>query len=371
MEIPTIYYCSKKKIRKLIKPVAFYLPQFHRIPENDNWWGDGFTEWTNVKKAKPLFKGHYQPRVPLNNNYYDLNNDYVFKEQFDLATKYQIYGFCIYHYWFGNGKQILEMPITKILKNKDHNFPIMLCWANQTWKGHWFGTDNKELIRQVYPKNDIVNHFKYLVNLFEKDYYIKIDNKPVFVIYNVYDLPNCKLFSDSINEMAMKYGFNGIYLIAGNLTDRNWNCFENGFQDKISNSFNTSIEELLNVENNLIKKILKKITFNSPRIKSNLNILNANKLQELIEFNFDLNSIPLLVPNWDNSPRTNKGYIIQNSSPSVFERSFQFELKNKYLSNNFIFLKSWNEWAEGNYLEPDTITKYNYLEVIKNNICQY
>ena len=170
---------------KNVRLIAYYLPQYHPIPENDKWWGKGFTEWTNVAKAKPLFKGHYQPRLPADLGFYDLRLAEVREKQAAMAREYGIYGFCYYHYWFGNNKQLLERPFNEVLTSGKPEFPFMLCWANQTWAGVWFGNDKPDiLIEQVYPgKEDYINHFNYLRKAFADPRYITIDGKPVFHVY--------------------------------------------------------------------------------------------------------------------------------------------------------------------------------------------
>ena len=165
-----------------IRPIAMYLPQFHPIPENDDWWGKGFTEWTNVAKAKPLFKGHYQPHLPADLGFYDLRIPEVGEAQAQLARNYGIYGFCYYHYWF-NGKQLLNRPVDEVLNSGNPDFPFCLCWANENWSKRWNGSENDILIKQKYSSKDDLNHIKFLIQYFKDSRYIKINDRPLFIIY--------------------------------------------------------------------------------------------------------------------------------------------------------------------------------------------
>ncbi|MDJ0634982.1 MAG: glycoside hydrolase family 99-like domain-containing protein [Xenococcaceae cyanobacterium MO_188.B29] len=175
-----------------IKAIAFYLPQYHPIPENDKWWGKGFTEWTSVAKAKPLFKDHYQPHLPADLGFYDLRLPEVRQAQADLAREYGIYGFCYYHYWF-NGKRLLERPFNEVLESGKPDFPFCLCWANENWTRRWDGQDREILIEQKYSVVDDREHIKSLISAFKDPRYIKIDGKPLFLIYRVNSLPDPSL----------------------------------------------------------------------------------------------------------------------------------------------------------------------------------
>ena len=192
-----------------IKTIAYYLTQFHQIPENDEWWGEGFTEWTNVKKAKPLFQGHDQPRVPY--KYYDLSNERVMIEQIAMAKKYRLYGFCFYYYWF-SGKRLLEKPLERLLVNKTKaaDFPFMICWANENWSRTWDGSEKEILINHDYSFEDDKEHFKKLLHYFQDNRYIKIKGKPVFVIYRANLFPDIKKTGEIWNNLALEAGLPGI-----------------------------------------------------------------------------------------------------------------------------------------------------------------
>lgn len=355
------------------KVLAFYLPQFHPIPENDVWWGKGFTEWTNVTKAIPLFRGHSQPRFPADLSYYDLRVPEVREQQAEMAKTYGVDGFVYYHYWFGNGKRLIERPFNEVLESGQPNFPFCLCWANQTWSGVWHGAPNKVLIKQEYPGiADNQQHFKYLFSAFEDARYIKIDGKPLFMVYDINDLPNPKQFADQIKDAAIKAGFKGVYLMASNIVSDDWDMKQNNFDGKVSNAFNKSFSHYLQKYSNDKPSILKRISGNvlDKYLHNKLRIIDHNKLVEhmlYLEGNGD--SYPIVVPNWDNTPRSGRrGVILQNSSADLFKQQIKKSIA--FLSKNnskekLLFVKSWNEWAEGNYLEPDTRDGYAYLEVLK------
>ena len=205
-----------------MKIIAFYLPQFHNIPENDEWWGNGFTEWTNVKKAKPLYEGHMQPRVPLGGNYYNLLDDNVKIWQADLAKKYGVYGFCYYHYWF-NGKMLLEKPMEQMLANKEVDIPFCICWANEPWTKAWVGDERKLLIAQEYgQEEEWKQHFMYLLPFFKDERYITKDGKPLFVFYRPDIVPCMKEMIETWDKLAKENGLSGI-TFAFQSGDYDWN----------------------------------------------------------------------------------------------------------------------------------------------------
>lgn len=347
-----------------IKPIAIYLPQYHPIPENDAWWGKGFTEWTNVAKAKPLYKGHEQPKLPAALGFYDLRVPEVREEQAAMAKAHGIYGFCYYHYWFGNGQELLERPFNEVLKSGKPDFPFMLCWANQTWSGIWFGETDKILMEQQYPgRADIEKHFYHLLPAFKDERYIKVDGKPFFVVYDVPDLPDSEEFAQIFNELAVENGLPGIHLVGGNIFTDNWDAAGGGFNAKISNSFNAAITKVESKQVSLVDRALSRAGINKLKVLD-----HADVVKEMIFVN-NKNNYPIVVPNWDNTPRTGvRGYVFNNSTPELF--AMQLKKASESLNNirdeeKFIFIKSWNEWAEGNYLEPDTKYGYKFLEEVK------
>jgi lipopolysaccharide biosynthesis protein len=348
--------------------IAFYLPQFHPIPENDEWWGKGFTEWTNVGRAKPLFKNHDQPKVPSELGYYDLRVPETRIAQAELAKEAGIEGFCYWHYWFGNGKRLLERPFNEVLTSGQPDYPFCLAWANHSWENKTWQNDknNKLLIEQTYNGiADYKAHFYTLINAFRDKRYILVDNKPVFYIWDPFNLPNCVEFIDLWRKLAIENGLKGIYFI-GSCTK-----FEN--RDKILRlGFDAvNISRLYDYERLNTSKLERAITH---RVFSKLKVFDYEKtLSYLVGAEErDIKCIPTLFPNWDNSPRAGKsGSIFINSSPKIFKKHVRQVLdiiKNKPNENRIVFLKSWNEWAEGNYMEPDLVYGRGYIDALKEEL---
>lgn len=350
-----------------LKPIAFYLPQFHPIPENDRWWGEGFTEWTNVKKAKPLFKNHYQPHVPTDLGYYDLRDEQVRIKQAELAREYGIYGFCYWHYWFGAGKRLLEKPAKDFLKSGKPDFPICFAWANQTWSGIWHGAPDRVLIRQEYlGKGDDESHFNEVLPYFMDSRYIRIDDKPLFLIYRPFDHPYLDEFIDHWNSLASKAGLKGIHFLG--ISYQRVNPFKNlsgfAFHDQF----------LRKGKFNFFEKATKKLTKKYPN--EILSLLTkgciVTSYQELVKrthnHKMELGNFPTLHTGWDNTPRSGKRGIVHHDF-SLELLKVQLEKMIDSMNENqepIFFIKSWNEWAEGNYLEPDLRFQKGKLETIKS-----
>lgn len=363
-----------------VRAIAYYLPQYHPIPENDRWWGKGFTEWTNVTKAKPLFKDHYQPRLPADLGFYDLRLEGVREQQTALARESGIYGFCYYHYWFGNGKLLLERPFKEVVESGKPDFPFMLCWANQTWQGIWFGNDAPDvLMEQVYPgKEDYINHFNYLSKAFSDPRYITIDGKPVFHVYMPRKIPDLNLFVDTFRACAHKQGFKGIYLLATHCP-QNWDPRKYGFDGVVSNNFHRvrkdAVKIIVKNKKSLLGKVEGKIRYwlkekdISERTKPH--IMDYKEFVNIISKwpNFDFDYFPQVIPDWDNSARAGvKSFIINGSTPALWLNHMQLatDYVKKYdPERQLVFIKSWNEWAEGNYLEPDQKWGNEYLTVLR------
>ncbi len=366
-----------------IKFLAYYLPQYHPIPENDKWWGKGFTEWTNVAKAKPLFKGHYQPILPADMGFYDLRVPEVREKQASLAKEYGIDGFIYYQYWFGNGKMLLERPAEDMLRSKTPDFPFCFCWANETWKGIWHGLDNPDvLIEQKYNgKEDYINYFNYLLPFFKDERYIKLDNKPVFHVYKFDDIPDVEIFIDTFNNLAIKNGFNGIHFVATICSDSLIN--HKSIYGKVGVDVFMKMrygQDFLFTEKSISGRIERKLksiirkTFKSPRnIDNRIKPLIFDYKKGVSNFNAKFPNkkyIPCVFPNWDNTARSgNKAMIFKNATPQTWEVHLENAVNEliKNLENpQFVVIKSWNEWAEGNYLEPDSKFGLQWLEAIKN-----
>jgi hypothetical protein len=355
-----------------VKFLSFYLPQYHPIPENDQWWGKGFTEWTNVAGAKPLFRNHHQPNIPSDLGFYDLRVPEVRESQAELARNYGIDGFCYWHYWFGNGKQLLERPFREVLESGKPDFPFCLAWANQSWTGKWHGLQDQILIEQLYPgKSDYTNHFYHLLSAFQDHRYIKINNKPLFVVFTPDCLPNPIEYTTLWNQLAIKEGFNGVHFVG--IHQLYWDHKKDGFDDKTIHQPGQFVEVYE------ADKTIKKIPFLSKFFHDNgLKIIDYRNLVKSNDFNkvTDKDFLPTVLPNWDNTPRSKyDGWVFQGSTPDLFKKHLEGAkdyILNKPFGEKIIFIKSWNEWAEGNYLEPDFRWGRSYLEVIKQvkNNCQ-
>lgn len=353
------------------KVIAFYLPQYHPTPDNDKWWGKGFTEWTNVGKARALFRGHYQPKVPADLGYYDLRLPEVRESQAELAKEAGIYGFCYYHYWFGNGKEELELPFNEVLRLGKPDFPFMLCWANESWHRKFWnkdgvGSSKEMLIEQTYPgEEDHIAHFYRLLPAFKDSRYIQIEGKPAFMIYKPLDFPNIKEFIELWNSLAIKEGLKGIYFIAHSINikkekDLLFNLKFNGI-----NSSRLNRNTIRNL-GWLFRKAVS-IVLRSPR-KTNYKKYYPLLIGEEEIKNEDI--YPTIIPNWDHTPRSGiNGDLITNSNPKLFKKHCD-DVLNKISNKNspLCFLKSWNEWGEGNYMEPDLKYGKGYIEALKSSL---
>lgn len=349
------------------KIIAFYLPQFHPIKENNEWYGEGFTEWTNVGKAKPLFRGHYQPQVPADLGYYDLRVPETREAQAEMAKKYGVEGFCYWHYWFGKGKRLLERPFLEVLKSGKPDFPFCLAWANHSWYGIYCGIKSKNpVIEQTYHgKNDYEQHFYDVLPAFQDKRYITVNDKPLFLIYAPFEIPEAKEFIDFWQELARKNNLKGIHFVAHTHHSEDISKLLSLGYDAVN------IIRLFEYQKNglpLYKKIYNKI--NREIFQHGFWCEYKDAMKYFIgEEEKSAQVYPTIIPNWDHSPRTGKyGSILKNSSPELFEKHLENALEtieHKNIENRILILKSWNEWAEGNYIEPDLKHGKRYLETIQ------
>lgn len=327
---------------------AFYLPQYHPIPENDKFWGKGFTEWTNVAKAKPLFKGHVQPRIPADLGFYDLRVAETRRAQAKMARQSGVAGFIWYHYWFA-GKKILEQPLELTLQDQEYDFPFAMCWANQTWSGVWHGAKDRILIEQTYPgDSDHIDHFTALLPMFRDPRYIKVSGRLLFLIFQPNEIPDLAKFVSLWNRLAIENGLPCFYFVAFTW-NLNWMYRDFGLDGSL------------------------------PQLP--LRLKRAEKT-DVIPALYDFKSIykhcippyevgmeryPCLVPNWDNTPRSgSNGVVFLNATPDLF--ADQLRLADnlcEFLEHPLIFIKAWNEWAEGNFLEPDLDMGTAYLDTLR------
>lgn len=367
-----------------MKIIAFYLPQFHAIPENDRWWGEGFTEWTNVKAARPLFPGHRQPRAPLGGDYYNLLDDSVKLRQVELAKQYGIYGFCYYHYWFG-GKLLLEKPMEQMLANPEIDLPFCVSWANEPWTGAWAGK-KQTLIPQSYgDRTEWEKHFEYLLPFFRDERYIKTEGCPLFVIYRPAVISCLGEMLDCWDELARRSGFPGMAFAYQSRWDSSAPGREENrkkFRYAIEYQPSFGFEDLHSGQHRLLRAAKNRVSLIMERtLGVSLNNLSHGQLTGnredygrvweaiLSAGPEDEKSVPGAFVQWDNTPRYGEnGRVFTGSSPERFERYLRRQLRRaeEVYGSEFLFLNAWNEWAEGNYLEADTDYGYGWLEAVKN-----
>lgn len=367
-----------------MKIIPVYLPQFHQIPENDEWWGAGFTEWTNVKGAEPLFPGHYQPRVPLNRNYYNLTDVDALKWQAQIAREYGIYGFCMYHYWF-NGHLLLQKPMELLLAHPEIDIHYCISWANHDWIDSWKATEAQPKIligHDFDDEKDWAAHFNYMLPFFRDSRYITENNKPFMVVYVPNIIGKLNKMLNLWTEMAKANGFAGltfIYQSAMCCFDKSWNRsrfdygmeFHPGYVNMAGQSLlkNTLKWQAIKWYRPL-KKLLR-IRTTSTRGNRKVKIFDYDKVWEkILKLRpADGKTIPSAFVDWDNTPRSrHNGSVYLNASPEKFKSYFRQLVLNtrQYYKQDKIFVFAWNEWAEGGYLEPDEKFGYGYLEAIRD-----
>lgn len=350
--------------------IAFYLPQFHPIPENDEWWGRGFTEWTNTAKAKPLFRGHYQPHVPADLGFCDLRVPETRVAQAEMAQEYGIEAFCYYHYWFA-GKRILERPFDAVLQSGEPDFPFCICWANQTWTGIWHGNPGRILIEQTYPGyEDHQAHFEALLPAFHDKRYVRVEGKPVFIVYMPQEIPDVQRVMEFWRNLAVKSGLKGLFLAGCVFGKYPFVPGEFGLDASIRHMLPRIRKEKVYSWKRPKEKFqaLYQATRKMPTIYSHEDLIPELVPDRVI----DEKNFPCLIPNWDNTPRSGSdGLVLHGSTPELFGLQVQKAIKAMHkvpMERRLIFVKSWNEWAEGNHLEPDLKFGKRYLEVLKHEL---
>ena len=375
-----------------VRVIALYLPQFHPIPENDEWWGKGFTEWTNVKKAKPLCKGHVQPRVPADLGYYDLRDPETRERQAELAREAGIEGFCYYHYWFGNGRQLLERPFNEVLASGKPDFPFCLCWANHDWTNKSWKKGNTQktgsmIMQMQYSEEDHINHFYNILPAFRDKRYITVDGKPLFAVWAPRNIPNGKRFVELWQNLAKQNGLPGIHFVGytanankklpnGKISLYETNKASAFYQSVLDIGYDAVISSGLTRAQSIIQGRLGlawNILTYKTRIPSSSH-LDYSKVMRHYYVDEDAweNVYPTLLPQWDRTPRAgSKTEFLINSSPGKFQSTIEEALsylKDKTSEHRILFLKAWNEWGEGNYVEPDQQFGHGWLDAIKNAI---
>jgi len=377
--------------RNDVKLIAMYFPQLHAIPENDEWWGKGFTDWDNVRTAIPMYEGHYQPRVPLNKNYYDQSQIETLRWQIDLARRHGVYGFCHYHYWF-DGKQLLETPTNLIMANRDIDFPFCLSWANETWTKRWDARDHHILIQQTHPptRESWKRHYDYLIKAWTDPRAIKVDGKPVFVIYRPQRIEKIDEMLAYWRELAQQDGLPGLYFIYQKQYELpNRNClksFDALFQFQPFETINSPAFDKNSIKHTLLFKLVRKLPERYQNMLRGVREAFVKELtfhdynaiwQKIVEVHPDQNltTYPGAFVDWDNTARYKKrATIFRGASPEGFGEWFAKlvdSMPRRNLPENFIFLNAWNEWSECAYLEPDERYGYQYLEAVKKVLDKY
>lgn len=380
---------------KRARLIAFYLPQFHPTVENDEWWGRGFTEWTNVTKARPLFPGHYQPHLPADLGFYDLRVPESREAQARLARKAGIEAFCYWHYWFA-GRRILERPFNEVVASGSPDFPFCLAWANATWTSHWYGADQRTLIEQTYPGDeDHQQHFHAILPALRDPRYLRVDGRPLFAIFRPKDLPNPEAFIALWQSLAVKNGLPGIHFVAhlfDNELDYPWRKIGYGGA-VMTNELKLLRRRLWHIAAERLRLAREE---ENARARLNAHVRQGAEIAKLLSHRILLRLLrwprgvhfyrdamlffksakalesgcyPSIVPGWDNTPRAGyKGIVLQGSTPELFvdhARDILESVKPWDAENRIVFVKSWNEWAEGNYLEPNLRYGHAYLDGLR------
>lgn len=359
----------------MIRAIAFHLPQFHPIPENDEWWGKGFTEWTNVVRARPRFKGHYQPHLPADLGFYDLRLPEARAAQAELAAQYGIHGFCYYHYWF-NGKQLLGRPVNEIYSTGEPDFPFCLCWANENWTRRWDGLDTEILMEQRYSLEDDLAHIRALIPFFSDPRYIRVLGKPFFAVYRASRLPAPVKTTDIWRREAERAGLKGLFLARVESHSQSGDPSEIGFDCSLEFQPSGSLR---------LNRIWRRSWWHRVRLGTAEPGLHQNYVHEYSEMVQkalgveppSYRRIPCVCPGWDNSPRRSaQATILINSTPKKYGHWLQETVNrltpcvrsgdpNEIAPESLVFINAWNEWAESNHLEPCQRWGRAYLEATK------
>lgn len=370
-----------------IKLIPFYLPQFHTIPENDRWWGEGFTEWVNVKKATALFEGHDQPKIPLNENYYNLLDDDVKIWQADLAKAYGVFGFCYYHYWFKGGKQLLEKPAEQMLVNKEVDLPFCFCWANENWSRNWDGGNREVIMEQEYgDRDEWEKHFQYLLPFFKDERYITVDGKPLFIIYKPEQIIDVQQMMVYFKKRAVESGFPGLCLAfqfptyyADMYYREDIFDYRIGFEPVYSRNATNLKKPGTASKVRTLRKVLGENAVSKYRKarqgKTGSNWEQSRCLamyfydetwEQILNNEWTQDFLPGALVDWDNTPRNKHGVLYEGFTIEKFEKYMKSLVKRANgESKPMIFINAWNEWAEGAFLEPDEKYGYQKLEAIK------
>jgi lipopolysaccharide biosynthesis protein len=352
--------------------IAFHLPQFHPIAENDEWWGKGFTEWSNVVKAKPRFPGHYQPHLPADLGFYDLRLPEARAAQAELAASYGIHGFCYYHYWF-HGRQVLERPVDEIWKSGEPQFPFCLCWANENWTRQWDGLEDHVLLEQRYSPADDLAHIRNLIPMFLDPRYVRVGDRPLFLVYRASQLPKPERTAETWRREAERAGLKGLFLVRVESLDECGDPQVIGFDSGLDFQPRGSLVSHLRIHRRKWWHV-RRLGTHEPGLRENYAYeyedLAKNALASPIP---GYPRIPCVCPGWDNSPRRTQGAtIFVNSTPEVYEGWLRgvvdrqkARISSGISADSLVFINAWNEWAEGNHLEPCQRWGRQYLEATR------
>ena len=369
-----------------MKVIAFYLPQYHPIPENDQWWGKGFTEWVSVATARPRFHGHYQPHIPADLGFYDLRLEEARIAQAELARQYGIDGFCYYHYWF-NEKMLLERPFNEVLKTGRPDFPFCLCWANENWTRRWDGKDHEILMKQEYARYDPSRHMAWLSSAFQDRRYIRIDNRPLFLIYKAAQVPRIENVIRRWRQEAQNTQGTDLYLCSV----KHWGKASMSGEDAIRAGFDAVVDfqpDMSLAMNDVGLNLLKNFPRNAWNvIASKLRIPGHAILEETNTYRYETivqkwmkrgpagyKEFPCVAPNWDNSPRKRMASIVQNDKPEWYGKWLAAacdRAMNHAEEERIVFVNAWNEWGEGCHLEPDIKFGRTFLEITRETLRRF
>ena len=357
----------------LLRTLAFYLPQYHPIAENDEWWGAGFTEWRNVVRAKPLFKGHYQPHLPADLGFYDLRVPETREAQADLARAYGITGFCYYHYWF-DGRRLLSRPFDEVFRSGRPRFPFCVCWANESWTRKWDGQEHEVLLAQRYSPDDDRQHMEHLLPILADDRYVRIHGRPVFLVYRTWSLPDPARTADIWREVCVKAGLPNPYLAEVESHGHEVDPRDIGFDAAVefaphwrvlpaAHRHREEWDGFARFYNQLQKAGLMSPAYMQHRVYFYADLSRRMQAKPPVSYT----RFRCVTPGWDNSPRRQRGAnIFHESTPEVYERWLEAmvadTLQRRQSEERLLFVNAWNEWAEGNHLEPDRRWGRAYLE---------
>jgi hypothetical protein len=341
-----------------VRLMAFFLPQFHPIPENDAWWGPGFTEWRNVVSAPPLFDNHYQPHLPAQLGFYDLRVPEAREAQAELAHQYGIEGFCYWHYWF-EGRRLLERPFDEVLASGKPDFPFCLAWANETWSRRWLGEERDVLLLQTYSSRDDVEHARWLACAFADERYIRVRDRPLFIIYRPEKLPSPPRFIAALRSECLRRGIERPFVLGTN-SHRNADARSLGLDGTVD--WEPRLGAVVGHAAAVYEDGLKVIDY-----------VEARRLMHAIDNPYP--TLPCILVGWDNTPRRgSSGVVLTDSTPErVGEALTQAVDRVAGLKpeERIVFLNAWNEWAEGNHLEPDHRYGLLHLETIRRILNQW